>query len=305
MIKRIIRQITVLFLITTALLSVQCQTKALWAEPVASTNVSDVMISNYDVSNQKIIPGQDFTLKITVTNYSANVKADGVKIAVQNPEGVAPVYGTVSQGYIGTLQAGESKEVSFLYNSWTSIVTDTIEFDVLLASSTSDNEVILHVPSSLDAPFKIDSVLIPEQSISGQKTDVKLTFSVLGAENVSNVVMSVEGDNFQTAKSNIGILSPGVTKSQNMSISFDDAGNYPVNVYLSYINSDGTMKKIKVYSGDIIVTKGTVETDIPDGDEQIKKDANSNISKMLVIGVSGILIIAVFGLILLIVYKKR
>lgn len=303
--KRKIKQIITFFLITSVLLSFPSKTKELWAEPVVSSNVSDVMISKYEVSNQKIIPGQDFTLTITVMNYSANVIADGVKIAIQNPEGIAPVYGTVSQGYIGTLMPGESKDISFNYNSWTTIVTDTIDFNVLLSASTSDNEVILRVPSSLDAPFKIDTVTIPEETVTGQKTDINLTFSVLGVENVSNIVMSLEGDDFQTAKSNIGILSPGVTKSQNTSITFDNPGNYPVNVYLSYTNSDGTTKKIKVYSSNIIVTQGTVETLIPDVNEQSKQLVDNSINKILVIGVSGILIIVVFGLILLLIYKKK
>lgn len=305
MLNRKIRKIMTFFLITTALLSFESQTKALWAEPVLSTNVSDVMISKYDVSNQKIIPGQDFTLTITVTNYSANVNADGVKIAIQNPVGVAPVYGTVSQGYIGTLQPGESKELSFIYNSWTTIVTDTIDFNVLLSASTSDNEVILRIPSSLDAPFRIDTVTIPEQTVTGRKTDIKLTFSVLGVENVSNIVMSLEGDDFQTANSIIGILSPGVTKSQNTSITFENPGNYPVDVYLSYTNSDGTTTKIKVYSASIIVTQGTVATETPDVNEQSKQAVDKSFNKILVIGVSGILIIAVFGLILLLIYKKK
>ena len=60
-----------------------------------------LMVDKYTVENERIVPGQDFTLTLTLKNYSNTNTATNIMLNVENPEGVAPVHGTTSQVFVG------------------------------------------------------------------------------------------------------------------------------------------------------------------------------------------------------------
>lgn len=283
------------------------------AAPANNTNKTEteageqsaVFVTDYSLSGEKVVPGNDFTLSIKVKNYSDKVPATDVKILVYNPDGVAPVYGTLSQKYVGVLEPGESKEVSFEYNSWTTIITDTIDFQIQVLSADSSNELILRVPSGIDAPFKVDKIVIPEKAVVGQKTDINVKYEVVGKDNVSNIVMTVEGEGFDAVTSNIGILAPGVSKNQKMSLNFTTEGNYTADVYISYTTVDGSTNKVKIQSGNIVVVNDGEKENIDDAVEQMSQAANDGVSKMLVVGASGTIIVVVLCIIILLFYRRK
>ena len=98
-----------------------------------------IVIERYELSRERIIPGNGFTLTLHLKNLSETRSASQVLVDITNPKGVAPVYGTVSQMFLGDFGPGESREVSFDYDSWTSITTETLDFGVVLAFTQNLN----------------------------------------------------------------------------------------------------------------------------------------------------------------------
>ncbi len=265
-----------------------------------------VVIEKYEVTDEKIVPGEDFTLTITLTNYNRTATAREVLLDIDNPDGVAPVYGTVSQVFVGDIGPGESKEISLEYNSWTTIITNTLDFYVTVITSMNQNYIVLRVPAGSDSPFSVLSANVPESVRVNENLSLSVAFQVLGEDNVSNVALTVYHDGQQIADSQIGILTPGVTKTQQVSMSLPETGEYALELALEYMDTAGQ---------DIVVPIGTALVSVVDSDsvdaeqnfidDSNDDDSNSETNAILLMGVSGILIIGIFLIVIIISRKNR
>lgn len=274
------------------------------AEAVAAAPM--VVIDKYEVTDEKIVPGEDFTLTITLTNYNPTATAKEVLLDIDNPDGVAPVYGTVSQVFVGDIGPGESKEISLEYNSWTTIITNTLDFYVTVITSMNQNYIVLRVPAGSDSPFSVLSANVPESVVVNENLSLSVAFQVLGEDNVSNVALTVYHDGQQIADSQIGILTPGVTKTQQVSMSLPETGEYALELALEYMDTAGQ---------DIVVPIGTALVSVVDSDsvdveqnfidDSNVDDSNSETNAILLMGVSGILIIGIFLIVIIILRKNR
>lgn len=274
------------------------------AEAVAAAPM--VVIDKYEVTDEKIVPGEDFTLTITLTNYNPTATAKEVLLDIDNPDGVAPVYGTVSQVFVGDIGPGESKEISLEYNSWTTIITNTLDFYVTVITSMNQNYIVLRVPAGSDSPFSVLSANVPESVVVNENLSLSVAFQVLGEDNVSNVALTVYHDGQQIADSQIGILTPGVTKTQQVSMSLPETGEYALELALEYMDTAGQ---------DIVVPIGTALVSVVDSDsvdveqnfidDSNVDDSNSETNAILLMGVSGILIIGIFLIVIIISRKNR
>ena len=269
-----------------------------------------VTIESYEVTNEKIIPGADFTLKLVLKNYSTTRAAEDVMIDIANPDGVAPVYGTVSQAFLGTIEPGESVEVSFDYNSFTSISSNTLSFNVTLVAPSATNYITLTIPSGSDTPFSIISANIPTAAEVGEIVSASLSFKVLGNDNVSNatMVLAVNGEN--VASSVVGIVTPGTTKTQNLSFCFAGKGEYSVELALEYLDDAGEKKKITVGTATVSVTESHIDSGDDEKDtEENNQNTNNTVSdgatNITLMAISGVLIIAIFLIILLLVTRRK
>ncbi|SFB18972.1 hypothetical protein SAMN05216249_11245 [Acetitomaculum ruminis DSM 5522] len=303
MIKNIYKALSLVLVLMLAFL---CIPNMAMAEEV-SANRSDVLVTSYSLSNDKIIPGKRFTLTFTIRNYSVNVPAEGVKILVVNPDGVAPVYGTISEAYVGNIAPNQSVDVAFNYDSWSSINTDTINFQVMLTTSTAQDQFILTAPVGTDAPFSVNTVTIPEEAGTDTPANIQTSFSIVGSDSVSNIEISVEGEGIETISNNIGLLAAGKSKNLTIPVEFTKAGSYEVTVYISYTDTEGATQKVALQTGTIKVTQGAVtpgKTHTSTMNET-ESDSEKGVSRMLVVGLSGIAIVLVIGVIVLLFYKKK
>lgn len=60
------------------------------AQAINLENSPYIMVESYELSDEKIVPGEDFTLSLTLKNYSVSVTARDVLVNVENPGGIAP-----------------------------------------------------------------------------------------------------------------------------------------------------------------------------------------------------------------------
>ncbi|MBE5947842.1 MAG: hypothetical protein E7261_02310 [Lachnospiraceae bacterium] len=261
-----------------------------------------IVVDYYEITNEKIVPGEDFTLKMVLKNYSLNQAATGVLVDISNPVGVAPVYGTVSQVYIGDIGAGESKEVVIEYNSWTTIVGDTLDFNVTIVTDANQNYVILRVPVGVDSPFSIIGVTAPSEVEVYNLATLSIAFKVLGEERVKDVVLTAMSGDVLIGSSQIGILSPGLTKTQQLLLSFVDVGEHVIDLNFEYVDEEGQKKIIPITSAIISVVTETPDDII----EPLPDDtSNEDMKNILFLGIGGMLILVVFLAVIIVLRKNK
>ena len=261
-----------------------------------------IVVDYYEITNEKIVPGEDFTLKMVLKNYSLNQGATGVLVDISNPVGVAPVYGTVSQVYIGDIGAGESKEVVIEYNSWTTIVGDTLDFNVTIVSDANQNYVVLRAPVGVDSPFSIIGVTAPSEVEVYDLATLSIAFKVLGEERVKDVVLTAMSGDVLIGSSQIGILSPGLTKTQQLLLSFVDVGEHVIDLNFEYVDEQG-QKKIVPITSTIISAVTETPDDIV---EPLPGDtANEDMKDILFLGIGGMLILVVFLVVIIALRKNK
>lgn len=278
----------------------------------AAEKTSMSMVSGYQVTNETIIPGDDFTLTIELCNFSTDTDAENVVVVVNNPKGVAPEYGTVSQTYLGTLKCGETKEVSFRYTSSATLDCEELNFVTGVISDDYSFSTELRVPVGRTVDFDVEDSTLPEKLDTGKTGYAGAMVETLGNKGVSNVVMVARCDGEDIASANIGTMSAGTTKSQSVGLTFDKEGQYAVELLLTYTNGEGMNKEFSIDSRIISVTDekeqlSPIEKQ-PDtaGQEQDLEDNGAiRTNNIVVMCLSGVLLIGVCCVILVLIYRRK
>lgn len=266
-----------------------------------------IMVEQYAVTDEKIVPGQDFTLTLVLKNCSSSQTVSNVMIDISNPNGVAPIYGTVSQVYVGNISAGQSKEISLEYNSWTSIMGDTLDFNLTIVSDQATNYVVLRIPVGSDSPFSVTSASITSELREGEVGNAALSFRVLAESNVRNMSMVLKENGEVIASSMIGIVTAGTSKSQSLPFTLETVGEHAIEIILQYDDEVGQTQEVVVGVGQVNVlssgSSGGSSVNTDDSGMNGTEDAGMN--KIAIMGISGILILIICLLIVILLRKNR
>ena len=264
-----------------------------------------MMLESYEISNEKIVPGEDFTLTLTLKNYSVSATAKNVLVDISNPAGIAPVYGTVSQTWVEEMRPGETATVSFDYTSSVDITGDYLDFYITMVGEVT-NYITLRAPVGSDSPFSVLAVSIPEQLGVNSISSASVSFRVLGDENVRNVAMEFILNGESVSKSSIGILTAGTTRTQSISVTGFAPGQFNAELILYYDDETDQTQSVVVGSA-IVDVINDIETDVVQEETTEIVDANddSRSDDIVLLGVGGILILGIFTVVLLIARKKK
>lgn len=256
-------------------------------------------LESYSITNEKIIPGKDFTITLNLVNSSAKKKANNVVIAISNPSGILPKYGQTSQAFIKSVEKGESFSVDFEFSSIEEIYAYYEDFAITIFSDESNNEFVLRIPVGTDSPFSIQSVSVPESAMEGYSASATATFKVIGIDGVKNVVLVAYVDGKDVARTSIGSLTPGTSKSQNITIPFTKAGNANVVLKISYEDVTGRLKEAEIANETIAVTDNSWTAPDPIDDKP------SLFNKKVILGAGGIIFLVFASVVYALIKKKR
>lgn len=299
------RKLAKSFLAVLLLVTMCTQSTVVLADEAGTTwNDPYVYVESYAISHDRIIPGDTFSLTLNLKNYSESRTAHEVMITIENPKGVAPVYGTVSQVYLGDIAPLESREVVFEYDSWTTLTGETLDFVIRLVSISNENKVTLRVPAGTESLFGIMDFNMASEIYENDITTASLSFKVLGNKNVGNIELRTECNGTTIGSSQVGNVNAGVTKTQSISFKFEEAGEYVIDFYLDYVGEDGVRETEFLGSKQITVEKAAESEEPAFSDSPVvEQPENSENVTILVLG--GLLILAIFGVAVAIMKKKR
>jgi len=211
----------------------------------------------------------------------------------------------VSQTYLGTMAPGESKTVTYEYDSWPSITNETLDFSIVLASRSNTNYVTVRVSTGTENIFNIMAMNGPTEVYEDESASISLNFRVLGEENVSNVVLRVDCNGETIGTSQVGSLIAGTTKTQSVSFQITEPGDYTAEYYMEYVGADGRAESEFLGTKQIEIKKVEVnagEEQLPGGDTLVQEPDYTDI---LILVLSGTLILAIFIVSAIILKKKR
>ncbi|MBR4146137.1 MAG: hypothetical protein IKU06_11875, partial [Lachnospiraceae bacterium] len=174
-------------------------------------------------------------------------------------------------------------------------------FGVNIVMDTRSNYVTLYAPVQLDnSMFKVVSKNIPEEVGAGEKISVSLSFKSLLEEKLSNVNLQilVDDDKKPIATTNIGNISAGASKTQNMAFFIDEIGEHTVHFMLSFNSEEGEESNTELYSGKIQVNNVQKEN-VPVVAETIETTLSDR-DKMIIIGCLGAAFLLSIGIVLIV-----
>lgn len=295
-----------LFAVLLAMLFICSKTVTAFADTTETeVDVLDpyIMVDGYKISDDRIVAGESFTLTLYLKNYSTVRTAREVIIDIENPSGVAPIYGTVSQIFLGDIKPQETREVSFEYDTYEEGMGEFLQFSVAIVSDTRANYVKLRVPASLDTVFGVVNTSMVTENYAGLSTSASMSFRVLGEESVGNIELRVEYNGETIGRSQVGSVTAGMTKTQSVSFVLKQPGEYALDFYLDYVSEAG--KSETEYLGSKVLTIKAIPTDDTSGnvDQTVEQPTGNDNVTVLLLG--GLVILAIFAVAVVIIKKKR
>lgn len=264
-----------------------------------------ILVESYRLTDDKVIPGKEFTLTLKIKNNSRTVTAYDVMINISNPNGIMPVYGEVSQQMLAKIEPQESVEVSFDYISMAELVGDYVDFYVSLAG-TAYNNVVVRVPMGVDSPFTILAFSVPTTIYAEEIASANVSFKVLGDANVRNVYLELQMNDKVITRSAVGTMTPGVTRTQNLSPMISTPGIYEAKLVLYYDDETDQTQSVTVGTTSVTVEKraGSIEND-GDSDSTQTQQEEDKFNKGILMGAGGIIILLVLAICVWIMRRKK
>ena len=260
-----------------------------------------VVVSSYEVSDDILIPGENFILTVELENTDKNVSANNILLNLSFSDGISTIYPTLTQEYIESIEPGTKKKVQFEMVIAPYFNRPMAAFGINIAMDNRTNYVTLYAPVEMDnSLFKVYSKTIPEEAVAGEKVSLSLSFRSLLEEKLSDVNLQVfvdDGDK-AIATTNIGNISVGASKTENVAFFINETGEHLIKLVLSYCTSEGEEAETELYSGKITITDATsektAEVAVP------VETSMSDRDKMIIVGGLGLSVVLFVGIIVMI-----
>ena len=285
--------LVVIFLLFNAVIPVRGAEDVIEYEPF-------IVVSSYEVSDDIIIPGNNFSLTIEVENTDPKVATRGALMSIGFPDGISTAYGSSNQMFLDKLAPGEKREVTFELYASPGYSRSLVPFVITITSEVRSISSTIYAHVELDrSTFKVVSQNVPDEADAGEKIAVSFSFKSLLEEKLSNVVLSVyvDYDDKPVASTNIGNISAGASKSQDLTFFISEVGRHRLRVELSFNLSEGEYSTAELYSGYIRINEASEETYMQIGDA--KEEALTVQNKLIIAGCLGLSVLLGIGIVLI------
>ncbi|MDD5901314.1 MAG: NEW3 domain-containing protein [Lachnospiraceae bacterium] len=272
--------------------------------------LAQLYVEGYEVTNETIVPGNDFALKVRVKNLSTEVTVKDAVVIMSNPTGVIPEYGKVGTAYIESLAPGSTEELCFRYSSTSDIKTSELNFTVGVFYDNLSTSAQIRIPVGKMTDFSVEKASMPEQLVVGKVGYASAMIENLEETGVSNVTMVARCNGKDIASANIGTISAKTYKTQSVSLLFDTEGQYAVDLVVTYTNGEGENKEytisssiVKVVAEEKVADNNEVENVVPADTQETPSE--QGISNILLFSISGVLLIGLCCVILILLYRRK
>lgn len=250
-----------------------------------------VVMESFVVSDDMVVPGENFDLSFTLRNPSKVNSVDSVVLTFTNDiELVSPVYGQPDQIYIDSIPAGGMKNVKVTLKAADQILTSSIKFDIDvtyadLESSNNLDKISIQLPVTTKSKFEIQNVSFPQKVYAGTKTRMHITYKNAGVDDLYNITMNIEsanaGNNQQVS---LGSLIAGKVSYAEAYVDFKNIGEQVAKITFTYEDVEGNKYTTDPYEATFTALDSTQEDSIiPNHAGSTKNNGSINIVKIVLV----------------------
>lgn len=296
--------LVMILIVSTFLLKAQ-DVSAIAPEPMDNATV---IITSYGIEGaDNIAPGEAFTLNITLQNSSYTEYVGNVYVKFSQADGyVYPEYGSTAMAYAGYFVTQEEKTVSMHL-----VAADVINVSEIIGQLTicysdaysTKNELdnTIHLPVSNNGVLVVKGYDISSDAVVNKTNRVGVTYYNSGNTDISNIVLHMSGAAIESQDVALGSLSSGSIESADAYFTFTGEGAQAVDMYFTYIDSDGINHQTSTQT--VAFNVSAEEESATVGDAYNSKLYKVNIILSLLLMV-GSLVIA-FGLLIIIRNSRK
>jgi len=278
--------------------------------PPFNSDKPRVVLEGFKVSDDVVVPGENFDLTFTLRNPSSAYSVNSILLTFTNDiKTVVPIYGQADQIYIDTLAAGKSTEVTVTLAAAEKITTTSIKFEINVTfsddeSSNRDNLITIQLPITKTSKFEIQNVLLPENVYVGNKTRIHVTYKNTGVDDFYNITMNIKAEEFEaTQQFGLGSLVSSKVSYAEAYVNFIKTGEQKAEISFNYEDIEGNKFTTDVYEINFTALEsGAQESKDTAATEAMSRGLSIADSKRILFSSIGVMTIAV--VILLRKYKK-
>lgn len=266
-----------------------------------------VQIESYTIDSEAVIPGEEFTLELTLKNTSDVNIVGSCLLTYQSEDGmVQPVYGESNQIFVDGIKASKSTKVSIKLKAAPSIETLTtpLVFTISYADENSLGNTLeskLFLPVSTSGTLRIDNISVPTVASLGTKSRISITYANSGVDELSNIVLHVVGsklgDNLDIPLESLGGSDKKYAEAY---IDYKAIGSQNIQISFTYDDVDGLTHETEMQSYDILVS-----SDSGYGPSEISAEPDNGSIKNYVFQIGTIVVVVVILVVLIYFYRKK
>lgn len=265
-----------------------------------------VTISGYSIEEDAVVPGQEFTLKVTFKNTSRNKNIGNTMITMQaDAEQIVPVYKNSNQIYIDGLDAGQEKNIEIKLKAAKQIKGDVVPvvFQMIYADEMKVdnlNTTTLSLPISTSGTLNIQSFSVADQAKIGTKARISATYENTGSDEISNITLHVTGSGLGADKEfKFDNLGGGEKNYAEAYIDFNSMGTQAISMSFTYDDAEGVTHEteIETFNVQVSLASNVNGTDITTG-----VISGSPASLVLYVVLGGAILVLI--IIIIVLYRK-
>lgn len=266
-----------------------------------------VIIESFSISEDEIIPGQEFELTLTIRNTSQFYDIYSVVVTMEDlTKSIYPVYGTANQVYIDRIYARKNTEIVIPLKAMDDISSSVIPLQFNISYNDNyfiekqDNDMEIYLPVRLKGDLKVVSSSVPNSVSVGAKARVSVTYENTGSVNLYNIVLKVKTKDSEAKEIDMNLynLNGGEKTNAEVYIDCPNTGRIPVSFYFEYEDENGEVYKTDSVSHSFSVVEQDAEVEM--GSVTV---VGGGVSFLTFILLAAIVIVAI--MILFIIKKMR
>ncbi|MBQ3164413.1 MAG: hypothetical protein II992_02965 [Lachnospiraceae bacterium] len=262
-----------------------------------------VIIESYAISEDEVIPGQEFELTLTLRNTSQFYDVYNVVITMEDiSKSVYPVYGGTNQAFVNRIYARKNTEIKIPLKAADDISVDVIplQFNVSYNDNyfieKQDNDIEISLPVRLVGDLNVVASTVPKSVSKGTKARISLTYENTGSESLYNVILKTLVNDTWT-DTNLYSIGGGEKSTTEVYLDCQQAGDIVFSYYFVYEDEKGESYRTNIFSDNVQVVEANAELN-QEGTVAVDKGVDG----MTFVILAAIVIVAI---VILIVIKKR
>lgn len=262
-----------------------------------------VIIEAYSISEDEVIPGQEFELTLTLRNTSQFYDVYNVVITMKDiSKSIYPVYGGTNQAFVNKIYARKNTEITIPLKAMDDISVDVIPLQFNISYNDNyfiekqDNDIDISLPVRLAGDLNVIASTIPNSVSLGTKARISLTYENTGSESLYNVILKALINGAWT-ETNMYSIGGGEKSTTEVYVDCQQVGNIPFSYYFVYEDEKGETYRTNIFNDNFDVVESNMEVE-----QGTIVTVDKGVNGMTFVILAAIVIVAI---VILIVIKKR